>query len=472
METYSIGMVPQDDIMHDDFSVEENLLFSAEWRLNHSKFSQPVRRGVVEDVLRRLQMSERRSQRVGRGSDTVKGHISGGQKKRVNIGMELVADPSILFLDEPTSGLDSTTTVNLIRMLKDLTRNASVTVATILHQPPESAFREFDDLLLLVAGGSTIYHGKADAAVAYFSARGFEQYVGEYANPADFLMDIVGGEIAPGLSKLTTQQDVSEYDYKTTPYKWWREHTKAADFISQRRQHQQPPLFLGLHAGALATMKQQLSVFVVRSIYLVYKQFEPFDLVIVSLIGALCACARLKAMEKTGNNLIASEAGNKALALGAAMVRPTHIRTSTSDCQFMPMHMMYLWTQHAVALFAASNVSCLLKTDAGGGSADAANIPIRSPRFPARDWCRDEPHILLRCKGVGQLTGTDGVCTFCVGRCICQRSQTTRLDISRAKTLSAIINNNIRRHIATVLGACSSSLRGRKLRDRHFARVP
>jgi ABC-type nitrate/sulfonate/bicarbonate transport system ATPase subunit len=96
----AIGFVPQDDIMHDDLSVEENLLFSAEWRLNNTMYTKPVRRGIVNDVLNRLGIAQWRNIRVGKGSDSTKSHISGGQKKRVNIGMELVADPSVLFLDE------------------------------------------------------------------------------------------------------------------------------------------------------------------------------------------------------------------------------------------------------------------------------------------------------------------------------------------------------------------------------------
>ena len=102
-----VGFVPQEDVMHDDFSIEENLQFSAEWRLDQEIFSLETRRGIVNDVLSRLGISQWRHDRVGRGSDTDKSHVSGGQKKRVNIGIELVADPGILFLDEPTSGLDS-----------------------------------------------------------------------------------------------------------------------------------------------------------------------------------------------------------------------------------------------------------------------------------------------------------------------------------------------------------------------------
>ena len=99
-----LGFVPQEDIMHDDLTVEQNLALSSEWRLNHDVFSLPKRKGIVNDILERLKLENFRHLRVGRGSDTALTHISGGQKKRVNIGIELVADPAVLFLDEPTSG--------------------------------------------------------------------------------------------------------------------------------------------------------------------------------------------------------------------------------------------------------------------------------------------------------------------------------------------------------------------------------
>jgi ABC-type multidrug transport system ATPase subunit len=91
--------------------------------------------GLVSDVLHRLGIAKWRSDRVGRGSDTSKSHISGGQKKRVNIGIEIVADPGLLFLDEPTSGLDSATTQKIITELRNLAVNASLPIAAVLHQP-------------------------------------------------------------------------------------------------------------------------------------------------------------------------------------------------------------------------------------------------------------------------------------------------------------------------------------------------
>ena len=160
-----IGFVPQEDVMHDDLSVQENLQFSAEWRLDERAFPLPVRLGLVSDVLDRLGISKWKHDRVGRGSDTDKSHISGGQKKRVNIGIEMVADPGILFLDEPTSGLDSATTQKIVTELRNLAVNASLPVAAVLHQPSDKVFLLFTNLLLMARGGSTVYFGRTEEAV-------------------------------------------------------------------------------------------------------------------------------------------------------------------------------------------------------------------------------------------------------------------------------------------------------------------
>ena len=195
-EAYStlVGYVPQQDTMHDDFTIEENLQFSANWRLDNKLFKPKTIRGIVHDVMRRLSIIDKKDVRVGKGSDTDKSHISGGQKKRVNIGIELVADPSVLFLDEPTSGLDSTTTFQVIYMLKTTAKNASLPIAAVLHQPSDKVFLMFDQLILLARGGHMIYCGPTNKAVDYFSNHGFQKYVSKYSNPADFLMEIVEGK--------------------------------------------------------------------------------------------------------------------------------------------------------------------------------------------------------------------------------------------------------------------------------------
>lgn len=127
------------------------------------------------------------------GDERTRG-VSGGQRKRVNIGIELVADPSVLFLDEPTSGLDSTTATALCITLKTIARKKNMTVAAVIHQPSLSSFLEFDDLLLLGKGGRVVYAGPVADAPKYFTDLGFP--LPTNCNPADFYLDLCQGAVS------------------------------------------------------------------------------------------------------------------------------------------------------------------------------------------------------------------------------------------------------------------------------------
>ncbi|PNH07625.1 ABC transporter G family member 24 [Tetrabaena socialis] len=119
--------------------------------------------------------------------------ISGGQRKRVNIGLELVAMPSLLFLDEPTSGLDATSSADILSALADMA-NLGMNIITVIHQPRFSSFLMFDQVLLLGTGGRTVYLGSPSAAMLYFT-----KFLGfrfpDRENPADILMDIIAGKV-------------------------------------------------------------------------------------------------------------------------------------------------------------------------------------------------------------------------------------------------------------------------------------
>lgn len=119
--------------------------------------------------------------------------ISGGERKRVNIGMELVASPSILFLDEPTSGLDSATSLEVCKLLKQIAQEQYLTVAAVVHSPSPHAFNQFDDLLLLGSGGRVVYSGPRDEAAAYFESIGYP--VPDDESPADFFIALAAGRV-------------------------------------------------------------------------------------------------------------------------------------------------------------------------------------------------------------------------------------------------------------------------------------
>lgn len=185
-----IGFVPQDDIIHGNLTVEENLWFSAKCRLpvNMRREDKVL---IVERAIEALGLQSVRDSLVG--TVEVRG-ISGGQRKRVNVGLELVMEPSLLFLDEPTSGLDSTSSLLL---LKSLRREAlaGVNICMVLHQPSYGLFKMFDDLLLLAKGGRTVYFGPVDEIEEYFSSLGI--IFPDRVNPPDYFMDILEGIIKP-----------------------------------------------------------------------------------------------------------------------------------------------------------------------------------------------------------------------------------------------------------------------------------
>lgn len=120
--------------------------------------------------------------------------ISGGQRKRVNVGLELVADPSVLLLDEPTSGLDSTASRLVLAALQRVAR-LGVTAAAVVHQPSYEALCLFDDLVLLAKGGVTAYCGPVQTTQEWFEALGFK--FPQHSNPADVMLDAVSDGTLP-----------------------------------------------------------------------------------------------------------------------------------------------------------------------------------------------------------------------------------------------------------------------------------
>ncbi|GMY09255.1 ABC transporter G family member 24-like isoform X1 [Fagus crenata] len=196
-----IGFVPQDDIVHGNLTVEENLWFSAKCRLSTalSKLDKVL---VVERVIEFLGLQTVRASLVG---TVEKRGISGGQRKRVNVGLEMVMEPSLLILDEPTSGLDSASSQQLLRALR---REAleGVNICMVVHQPSYALFKMFDDLILLAKGGLTVYHGPVKKVEEYFAGLGIK--IPERVNPPDYFIDILEGIVMPGGSSGVIHEDL------------------------------------------------------------------------------------------------------------------------------------------------------------------------------------------------------------------------------------------------------------------------
>ena len=157
-----IGYVPQDDLLFDELTVYQNLYFNA--KISFSGFSALRLKATVEKVLKDLDLFEIRDLKVG---DPLNKSISGGQRKRLNIALELMREPAVLFVDEPTSGLSSNDSEKVMWLLRDLARKGKLVIA-IIHQPSSDIFKLFDKLWLLDKGGYPVYNGNPVDAVVYF----------------------------------------------------------------------------------------------------------------------------------------------------------------------------------------------------------------------------------------------------------------------------------------------------------------
>ena len=221
-----VGYMPQDDVIYQDLTVRENLLLSARYRLptaprhetpaDHrggASSTQPMslgrRRGPrwfrddrscrlrVVEILDLLRLAGVADQIVG-GTNGVRG-ISGGQRRRTSMGIDLVHNPSVFFLDEPTTGLDACSCSHILAALSHLSHDRGVTCVCIIHQATSRAFRSFDDLLLLQQGGRLIYMGETSNVCDFFEGHlGFAVRTPHRdANIADALLDLSEGLLSP-----------------------------------------------------------------------------------------------------------------------------------------------------------------------------------------------------------------------------------------------------------------------------------
>ncbi|XVE80191.1 hypothetical protein DITRI_Ditri14bG0119800 [Diplodiscus trichospermus] len=179
------GFVTQDDVLYPHLTVTETLVFTALLRLPNS-FSKEEKIMHAEAVITQLGLTQCKNSIIG---DPFLRGVSGGERKRVTIGQEMLINPSLLFLDEPTSGLDSTTAQRIVLTLLELAKGGRTIVLTI-HQPSSRLFYMFHKVLLL-SEGNPLYFGKGSAAMDYFSCIGYAPSVA--MNPSDFLLDLANG---------------------------------------------------------------------------------------------------------------------------------------------------------------------------------------------------------------------------------------------------------------------------------------
>ncbi|NXV44327.1 ABCG8 protein, partial [Uria aalge] len=210
-----IAHVRQDDRLLPHLTVRETLLFVAKLRLPKF-FSDSQRKKRVEDVIAELRLRQCANTRVG--NEYLRG-VSGGERRRVSIGVQLLWNPGILILDEPTSGLDSFTAHNLVITLSRLARGNRLVLLS-LHQPRSDIFQLFD-LVLLMTSGVTVYSGTARDMVQYFTELGYP--CPRYSNPADFYVDLTS------IDKQTAEKEIESRQRANTLANLFLEKVKDFD---------------------------------------------------------------------------------------------------------------------------------------------------------------------------------------------------------------------------------------------------
>ncbi|XP_026751981.2 ATP-binding cassette sub-family G member 1-like isoform X1 [Galleria mellonella] len=194
-------LVSQDATLLDTLTAKETLLFASRLKLPNA--SNRERSHAISTISLQLGIHEALNTRAG--------NLSGGERKRLNIACELLADPTVLLLDEPTSGLDSVSSMSVAKALLAVARSGR-TVACVIHQPSSQLFTSADDIILL-ANGRTLYAGSVTNVPETLAKAGF--VCPQYYNMADYLLEIASGECTGNLSLLENEAKNYTYEMKT-----------------------------------------------------------------------------------------------------------------------------------------------------------------------------------------------------------------------------------------------------------------
>ncbi len=208
-----IGYISQDDLLIEELTVYQNLYYNA--KLCFADLSEEELDKKVNATLVNLGLDQRKDLRVGSVLDKV---ISGGQRKRLNIALELIREPAVMFVDEPTSGLSSRDSENVIDLLKELSLKGKL-IFVVIHQPSSDIYKMFDKMIIMDVGGYPVYNGPPVEAVTYFKKasnqvgadRGQCQTCGN-VNPEQ-IFNIIDAKVVDEYGEFTNKR-------KVTPSQW------------------------------------------------------------------------------------------------------------------------------------------------------------------------------------------------------------------------------------------------------------
>ncbi|XP_011090129.1 ABC transporter G family member 15 isoform X1 [Sesamum indicum] len=204
-----VAYVTQEDVLLGTLTVRETLTYSAHLRLPTSMTKEEIK-GVIEGTIMEVGLHDCADRQIGNWQ--LRG-ISGGEKKRLSIALEILVRPRILFLDEPTTGLDSAASFFVIQSIKNLARDGRTVISSI-HQPSSEVFTLFDDLFLL-SGGETVYFGEAKMATKFFAEAGFP--CPSRRNPSDHFLRCINSDFDAVTATLRGSQRLRETQTTSDP---------------------------------------------------------------------------------------------------------------------------------------------------------------------------------------------------------------------------------------------------------------
>ncbi len=210
-----IGYVPQDDLLIDELTVYENLYYNG--KLCLSNLTEEQLNDKIIALLKSLDLMSTKDLKVG---NVLEKTISGGQRKRLNIGLELLREPSVLFVDEPTSGLSSRDSENIMDLLKELTLKGKI-IFVVIHQPSSDIYKMFDKMFILDVGGYCVYYGNPVEALLYFKrkANQADQDSGECITcgnvTPELVFNIIDTKLVDDYGRHLEQRKVSPMQWNT-----------------------------------------------------------------------------------------------------------------------------------------------------------------------------------------------------------------------------------------------------------------
>ncbi|OFY03795.1 MAG: hypothetical protein A2W99_09250 [Bacteroidetes bacterium GWF2_33_16] len=228
-----IGHVSQDDLLIEELTVYQNLYYNA--KLCFDNYNEKEIEEAVINVLENLGLYEIRDIEVG---SPLNKKISGGQRKRLNIALELIREPGVLFLDEPTSGLSSRDSENILDLLKELALKGKL-VFVVIHQPSSAIFKMFDKLLILDNGGYLIYDGDPIDSIIYFKSTiqhanwsESECHCCGNVNPEQ-VFNIIETKVLDEYGNFTNERKISPTEWRDSFAKLKQEETKDSSSSRQ-----------------------------------------------------------------------------------------------------------------------------------------------------------------------------------------------------------------------------------------------